>query len=335
MGILLVSGETGAKQAFAELMKHDIGQEWIVLGPETNYEGIRTQVSEASLVLCGMSSVPENAEDEIFSAHFAAYYGIPFGFYADTFGVVGRPNFQHLLEQTNFIFTVTAAEADKIQAKFKKIQVVACGNPIWEKYAARKIDPQKIRQTRQVPEDSRLIISPGGKISGLNMLLWSTILSAIQRLPDYNIRLWLAPHPGDSTPDYFYRNLLQEYEALSQILARTGHLEDLGLEAADLVIQSASTIGIIAACWGIPVIDFIDKAHADRLERITGQRNWPPTEAGASLLCTHHEEMVHLIASLLKHRGQPVLSEHQNKFMPISPEGTAIKKMLATIRQYL
>lgn len=337
MKVLLVARESVDQRVFRLLAQQysEPAVEWQFLFEPVSYEAIGQMVAEVDFVLCGMSAQSSYAETEIFAAHFALQQHKYFGFFANCFGVIGRPYFQALLSHADLVFTVNQDEAVVLQKKYPEVHAIASGHPLWEKYAQQDINKAEIRQKHNIPEHCRLIVSPGGKNAALNVQLWSNTLYGAGRLLEYNTMVWMVLHPDDITPLHLYQKVLEEHKNPHAFLKDIGPLEENGLAAADLVVQSASAVGVTAAIWNIPVIDFILPAQADHMQKIYGQRTWPPVSAGASVLCTERPALVHIMSSFLKRGYSSILSDHQDNFLVFEKIGSASQIIGQSIKQLL
>lgn len=153
------------------------------------------------VVLCGLSSSKEFAKDEIATAEVAMQMGMPFGFYADTYGTINRPWFAHLREKASFIFVINEEEGEKARELYPNAKVIVSGNPMWEDFFTPKLSREEVRRKLEVGDEEQMVLCPGGKSPAVNILHWGSVIEALSLDQDSLMprkwKVFLSPHPGD------------------------------------------------------------------------------------------------------------------------------------------
>lgn len=152
------------------------------------------------VVLCGLSSSKELAKDEIATAEVAMKMGMPFGFYADTYGGINRPWFAHLREKASFIFVINEEEGKKARELYPNANVVVSGNPMWEDFFTPKLSREEVRRKLGVGDGEQMVLCPGGKSLAVNMLHWGGVIEALSMGGSFapvDHKVFLSVHPGD------------------------------------------------------------------------------------------------------------------------------------------
>ena len=91
------------------------------------------------VVLCGMSSSPELAQEELAACEAAVKNGVPLCLLADTFGAWGRPWFEPYRAAASALFVINQEEALKAWELFPNAKIVASGNPAEDNTAVKAI----------------------------------------------------------------------------------------------------------------------------------------------------------------------------------------------------
>lgn len=319
-------------------------------------ESIGERVLTADVLLVGMSSSAKLAEKEIYAAETAVRANTPFGFYADTFGCHKRPWFAKLRDKASFVFVVNKKEAESAQELFPNAKIVASGNPMWEGFFTPRLSREEVRERLGIEDGQRMIFCPGGKLLAVNMQHFGGVISAshVLGMNPEDWKIVLATHPGDENYDglfkfekkedsdeYEYKRIENIYKDLvkyskvpvavvSPSQMATSHM----ISGCDVVVESASTIGIEAVCQRKPVIEFFTEAALNRLEETGIGRSYELCEQGvarevhydpsklATAICdlTLYEDVLRgLRARQAEHYPEP------------SEKGEAIRKMVATL----
>lgn len=303
-------------------------------------------IESASIVVIGMSSSLELAEPEIAAAQYAAGAGIPFGFYCDTFGCHNRSWFSQFRsdEYADFLFVINEKEAGRAREVFPLSEVVVSGNPRWEDFVFPKFTRQEVRAKLGVAEKEKMILVPGGKIPAINIILWEAVMSAVHLSSVPGVKIFLSRHPGDYPKDEMEAKWLEKvYGDLVKFRGRVDvNFLDRGtktsdvLPGTDLLVESASTLGIEAAFQRIPVIDYFSRLALNRMKETSGTIDWELCAQEAAMRIDEggEDSLLDVIEFLLSH-NDPVgyLVEAQEENYPVPAEkGTAVRIMADTIR---
>ena len=250
--------------------------------------------SKADVFLIGMSSSPELAKYEIAAGELALSMGKPLAIFGDILGVFrGREWFEDLRQRSSVLFVMNDEEAREARQLYPNTRAVASGNPRYEEFFKPNFSREEVREKLGVSQDATVILVPGGKDYTVNTLHFKGVAEAAQSLMrEYGSRhreclVLISLHPGEkSPPDDFtkmlrqYREDLKEYPFVRVETKDTLLTGDDLVSGADLVVQSASTIGATAACQRIPVINFFTEQALTRLAGNVGSFNWPPVGLG-------------------------------------------------------
>jgi len=76
------------------------------------------EAKRTGVILCGMSSSPDLAKEELAACETAVKNGVPLALFADTFRAWGRPWFEPYREAASALFVVSPAEAEKARELF-------------------------------------------------------------------------------------------------------------------------------------------------------------------------------------------------------------------------
>ncbi len=349
MRVLLVARDKAPSDAFVKLTsalfeaKADyeapIGGGFPIGVPMSDFA---EKVKSSDAVLCGMSSTPGLAKEEIVAAEAAAAMGVPFGFYADTFGAIKRPWFAHLGNNASFIFVINGKEAAAAREIFPNARIVVSGNPMWEDFFTPKLPREEVRRRLEIMDRQRVILCPGGKLPVVNIQHFGGTISAANMMYKYpdDCVVVLSVHPGDE----YYRKDPHIYDGLARysktpvLIVPQERMSGSELIAGcDVVVESASTIGIEAVCQRKPVIEFFSETALGRLEELTGSREWELCcEQGvaenilydpSALSSAMHNALVGSDAALLR--------KLQEELYPAPKEkGIAIRMMVDALRSF-
>lgn len=327
-------------------------------------------VRKSDVVLTGMSANEELAREERAAAREAMTVGVPFGFYCDTFGCHQRPWFAGFRSTASFLFHVNEDEAESARLLFPQADVVAPANPMWEEFHFPRLSYKEAREKLGVAADEKMILVAGHKVLMFTMPTVSVLVDALHdRLLDEYEGKWkvfLSLHPGDPQVvipaqwQKFCKELQEKnpglvlpevpkmpnlYDCLSQfsgvpvriITDNEIPVSDL-IPGADLVVATASTTEIEAACQRKPVISFLTEITHRRNVVQFGKREWELCELGTSEEAWHDSDwLAAFIAGLLN----PELNEtaamreaQQAVFPTPKKHGVALRNMIATLEKW-
>jgi hypothetical protein len=299
---------------------------------------IETAIKKASAVLLGMSSSLELAKEEIAAGRKAAELGIPFGFYADTYGVYKRPWFKDLREQTSFIFVINENEGRGAKEIFPHAKIIISGNPAWEDFCSPKYSYKEVRINLGIESNEKMVLSPGGKLAISNILLWGAVIEAAHSpiLAPFSLKIFLATHPGDPNPPEIYSDLEKFSRIPVKIIpSQNIKISDL-VPGCDILIESYTTTGIEAAHQRKPVIDFFTEIALNRLQSMTGTRNWELCDLGAAepvYGCSLN--LANSMARLLTRDGFAPMKQQQEEIYPHLFKGAVAQKMVFALQEFM
>lgn len=302
-------------------------------------------------VVTGMSSSPELAAHELAAGKAAKERNIPLFLYADTYNCHERKWFAELIPDST-LFVINENEKEKVKEKFPTARVVAAGNPLWEDFFFPKMTREGVREALNIPEDEIMILCPGTKSLLVCMQSFSAAIEAASTL-DKKVHVVVSLHPGDENNPLLYAELAKFSEIpvtitkrLSEKEARHAHCEppfvvspgayksSEMLPGADVVIETASTLGIEAACQRIPVIDYFTYHALNRIESTTGTRKWEVCNLNAAIDVYDIKKLARTLRMLVTDEDgyRRRLETWQEIVYPEPQErGAAIKNMLEAI----
>lgn len=237
-------------------------------------------ISLSRFVLIGMSSL-DNAVSEIEAATMANKLGVPFGFYAgETFLCYRRSWFSSFWETASLVFAFNQSEVNEAQRYFPNAKIVPTGNPTHASYFTfdSKIDVE--RKLGLSPKHFVVFVGGGGSLQ-INQELLAATVYACGDIPE--VRIIFGLHPGDKNPVEKYREYTKDFAVPVTMTTRSIVSGSSVLSRANLLITSATSLGIEAACKRVPVINFLTTLGCDSLEQVTGGRVWPPCKHGVSM----------------------------------------------------
>lgn len=293
------------------------------------------EAETADVIILGMSYPPEFAEDEIAVGEWAAASGTPFGFFADTYGTYHRGCFSDLLGRADFLFVVNVGDAAEARKKFPKTEIIVSGNPLWENFFFPKMTREIARKRVGLAEHEKAIFCPGGKNLTANILQFGAVMDAVSTLGG-GYKVFLTPHPGDSNGREAYRDLC----ACKKVSVRLVEPEFMTsaelLSGVDIVVSSASALGIEAACRRMPVIDYFSAYDFARLEEETGRTYWEPCRLGVSeFVCGDARGLAAAILRLTSDGGFDVMRKRQSEaYLEPKEKGGAFRIIAETILKY-
>lgn len=249
--------------------------------PEKTADEIADTVSQADIVLLGLSSTPSRAREELLAGQLARQKGARLALFCDTYGAYNRSWFQALIPTAHILFIVSKQETAIAQTLAPRAKIAVAGNPDWTRHFGEPPHSrEQVRQQLDLGAGEQLILSVGSKEAARNFSLWNNLIMATNRMPGKSWRLVLARHPGERQAAELYAELLGYSDYPIQLLEGLSSTE--ALVGTDLVVSSLSTIGIAAACRRIPVIDFVTDLDKRWWQILSGNRIWPPAIQEAS-----------------------------------------------------
>ena len=305
---------------------------------DASLDAINNLVGSATVVLLGMSSLSSLSREELFAAEVAYKFGIPFGFYSDTFGTFRRPWFENYREKANFLFVINEDEARSAKELFPKARIVVSGNPLWENFFFPKKTRKAVRGDLTFTDDDRVILCPGGKNLTVNLLHLGGVIEAVSRM-DKDHKHWyvlFSKHPGDPNSTDAYGDLVKYSRSPLRVVTKEEFSGSDMISGADVVIESASTMGIEAACQRIPVIEYFSEIALNRLEEANGIREWELVKLGAAREVRGNiTDLFNTILDLLLYGGDKKLREVQERVFPKPAElGTSLKIMTEVLKEF-
>jgi hypothetical protein len=296
-GVLLVGRDVGAAAPLAmvsvELAKLGIGcMAFLRECPGPSF----VNGNDVGFVLTGMSSSPELSRDELGVLRMAISAEVPFGVFADIFGAwKGRKWFEEYRQKASVIFVLNQEEVAEARVMYPNAQVFGFGNPRWEEFFTQRMTREQVRAKLSLSGSDIVVEVPGGKDLECNLLHFGAVIDAARRLREddrsNSYVVIISIHPGDDPKGE--NNHRGEYEKLAgrfdwvRITDKSLISADNMLAGVDMVVQSASTVGVTASCQRIPVINYFSEPALDRLEGSIGSREWPPVTKGMELAVTN------------------------------------------------
>ncbi len=333
----MAASTNGFRPLEAELKKQDYGvRAYLAAGKPLHdvANEIFENVGTADLVLTGMSSEEGLVVEEVIALESAIFKGIPVGLYADTFGVHRRKWFEHLRGQISFLLVTNQEEADDAKTIYPNTEIVVSGNPSREAYFTPVWTYEQSRQILGIKPDTKVVLCPQGKNLEVNSGHISGVLQAIDLLPEKDkFKVFITLHPGDlNSLDGYSEFVKSGVAGITKKVIPSSAL----VPPVDIIVESASDVGVEAACQRKPVIDYFTEKALDRLEESTGSRKWVVCEKGASEAIYNPDKLASAIARLLTTEGYAPMCERQEALFPAPAEkGSATKIMAETIKKYL
>ncbi len=309
-------------------------------------EQVSVDVRNSQCLFLGMSCSSDLAKEEIASAKEAIVAGVPYGFYADTFGTSSRAWFEPLREKARFVFVMSEEEAKATRRLFPNAEVVASGNPVLEEPFFFSGSPAETRRLLSMSAEDLLLYCTAGKDLEVNRAHFSAVMQAVSRLEDWRRwKIFFMLHPGDQNSPTAYQDILSGDEG-ERVVARLMPAQDLkamGLKSldmiavCDLMVAAVSTAGIEAACLRKPVIDFFSPAGLKRMKEQTGSDVWPPCEFGISRpVMGDSIELSRAIQDLMAPGGFNAMRARQKACFPAPKErGAAVRIMTEVLTKLL
>ncbi len=307
--------------------------------------GLRSEIARdmggADLVVTGMASSAELADEEIMACELASERGIPFGHYCDTYGVHNRPWFAPLRGKTSFLFVINADERKEAQKIFPNAEIVISGNPTWEDFFFPKKTYEDVRSRLGILPNEIAVMCPGGKNLTVNILHFGAVVDALNGLSENMqifklFKIFLSLHPGDLNSPDAYKDFIVYSRVPVKIITKNVMTSSDLVVGSDIIVESASTIGIEAACQRKIIIDFFGEIALARLEEQSGSRIWPPCVMGiAEFVYSDPSNLAEKIIYCLHSENRYLRKQQEEVFPAPAEKGSAVKIMTATIKKYL
>lgn len=310
-------------------------------------EEILGAVRASDAVVLGMASGADIAAEELAALDAANKAVIPVALYSDTYGSWARPHFEAGLRDltTGTLFVLNHEEAARAREAYPHFAVVASGNPVWEDFFFPAITREQARKRLGVSEDIKVIFVPWGKDPVVNILhAGGVVEAALVYGIDAYFLVAVGLHPGDKTPKEFYQSLTISTEAPVRLVEKAEMPSGDILMAADLVVESASTLGIQAAHLRIPVIDYFTEIALRRMEQSIGTRWWEPCTLGvavevrANISLEPCADLCKLITALLddqSERRTELLARQAEVYPRPQEKGTAVRLMADVLERMM
>jgi hypothetical protein len=316
--------------------------------PDSLHE-ITQLVTNADIVILGMSSSRELANKEIFAASIAQKAKIPFGFYGDVPDCYQRARegawFEPFANDTAFYFGINEADAEAAKKVFVNAKTFATGNPVREADAFPKFTNEEIRSKLNISSDTVVILAPGGKFPAANATTWTLVMDSMawmQGLSKQKYMLLISTHPGDPAtaaqkqngePLDMYGELMSYSPVPVKMVTKDiFNTTDL-LPAASLVIDFGGSIGINAAYQQIPAISLGFGIWENYFEKFSGKKTIEAVETGISILA-NPDNLKEIMHKLLIGFGSEELKQQQQKMYPKPAEkDMAVNAMTAALLQ--
>lgn len=300
---------------------------------------IQNSVHDASVTCIGIS-FPES-QKEIAAAEMAMYNKIPFGFYAHEHNALNRIWLKRYQKSARFLFVINAMEAERARSEFPNAEIIVSGNPEWEEFCFPKFTRDEVRQKFGVAEEEMFVLSPGTKSIVETCILWGGIVEALHSSVLKYPREWkvfLSPHREDTVHDkissklWLYNDLVMfsrqpvKVEIIFEDIISASDM----IPGCDLLIESASDMGIRAAHLRKPVIDFFSEIALTRMDFELGSRRWELCELGAAERVDGNSDMLAKVIQHILTRG--TFAAQQEKVYPVpSQRGDAIRTMMGVL----
>jgi hypothetical protein len=309
---------------------------------KTVEEIVLAVVSQASVVILGMSSSLELAQPEIAAGEAARGVGKPYGFYGDVprCWALARTGawFEELASGAAFYFGVTQADADAAREVFPNAKLlIGTGNPLREEMAFPRLTREEVRAKLGIAPDEKLVLAPGRKFAAGNMASWVVVMDALSLLAagGQSFQLVLATHPGDRTPMPLYDELVSFSPVPARIVGKDVLTTSDMVPGADIIVEFGTSIGIEGAYQNVPVVSLGFGVLFRRLEQASGNRIPEAVSDGLSeLVVADVNTLADKIEDLLTPGGFAQMRARQQELCPKPTErGAALRKIAEAIAQ--
>lgn len=296
-------------------------------------EHIIWQAKNSDVILFGMSSSIELSKEERIVADCAIEKNVPYGFYADTYGVPQRAWFEKYRDKASFLFVVSEKDAEEAKDLYPNAKIVISGNPIREMYFSLRHSRKDARKILSVSDDETMVLCPGGKDLVSNILHFGTVLETLHRISGRKFEVFFTLHPGDPNLPSVYEDLVKYSKISVSLKTKEEIISSDMIPAADIVIDLGSDVGVEAACQRIPVISYFSYVRLEELVLSRGNDELYLAKIGAALQINGNLELLRTsIISLLSDSSK--MREQQKKVFPVpQKKGAAVRKIIETLLQ--
>ncbi len=289
---------------------------------------------DTKILILGMSSSEELAKEEVYMADEAIKRRVETFYVADTFGSWNRPWFEDVItrsEEWANIFVINEEEAQFAKEKYPNARVTVTGNPCWDGFFFPRNTREMVRLPLGINNGERVMLCPWGKSKEVNILHGK---KAIEVAGQTGVGLVIiSPHPRDENPlEDYYEPVCKASRVNIRFITQDQMSGPDLIPGADIVFESASTIGIEAVCQRVPVVDWFSEIALARLERATGSRLWPLCEQGAALLYQNSDDLG-LITSRIRGEDNDYRIRLEVLYPKPERKGIALEKMIEAIEK--
>lgn len=265
---------------------------------------IRECVSNAGIVVIGMSSKPELAEKELVAARAAADLGVRFGFYGDVDGCHARVKFwpdATLANKAEFYLGIHKSAADSAKTMFPQATVHAVGNPLRVALPSRHTREQA-RTRLGLKTTDHVIVVANTKMTHCNLNRVREVIKAIIKIgrQGMSFKIVVCTHPGEiaarAVDPQNNNKALGLYESLGDvspvpiIIGKTtvGVFETIDMiGAADMVVGGFTGSALLdAAMRRVPGIALGDELDYADLQTNAGLGVPESCSLGVAKLCS-------------------------------------------------
>ncbi len=296
-------------------------------------EHIMWQAKNSDIILLGMSSSIELSKEERIVADCAIEENVPYGFYADTYGVSKRAWFEKYRDNASFLFVVSENDAEEAKDLYPNAKIVISGNPIRDGYFSLKHSRKDVRKILSIAYNETMVLCPGGKDLVSNILHFGAVLETLHRISDRKFKVFFTLHPGDLNAPSMYSDLVEHSKIPVSLKTKEEITSSNMISAADIVIDLGSDVGVEAACQRIPVISYFSYVRLGELMMSRGSGELYLAKIGAALQINGDSELLRTsIISLLFDFSK--MREQQKKVFPVpQKKGAAVRKIIEKLLQ--
>lgn len=355
---VLVARDTGGCQMIAHVGDELENRGWDIsrflgYGREIPFwrEDLPHTLLDADCLLVGRSVPKENAEPELLALHSALSYSPPVPCFMASDGWVSMlPWFKPFYQLLDGFFVLNQYCADEVRMQFSTLNVIASGDPEWEKFFTPAFNRGQVRRflgdQLNISPNEVVIIAGGVRDLVINVLFWGAVVEAMKKYQNIDVTILACMHPGDETDTKPYHDLcaacptkmflIDRDLSKQETRFRTSNL----LPGCDLFLGSYLLVGDEAACQRIPVISYFTEPALHFLESLQGhlpkerRRVWPPCEAKcARAIYGNPHELAGAIEDMLTPSGFAPWKQRQEKFYAPPAPGSAAKTMADEIER--
>lgn len=277
--VLLVAQDVGVAGPLAdireELQKQNDTRGFLREPLPEDFESLLEGPAKPDLVVCGMSSFKDRAENELRAAEAAIARRIPLCLFADVESTLGRPHFEKVRPHAACFVVPNERAAAAVQAAYPSAIVINEGNPDDERNFRPKLIREASRQKFGVEEGTAMVVAPFGKDLRINRLHLGCTGNALGGLGRPFV-LFASLHKDDPNNTAAYQDIFPANFPLTIGRAITEET----IPGADLVVASASGESKRAGRLRIPVLNCFTEEALNRLKKSTGSREWPEVIQG-------------------------------------------------------